>query len=106
MLNYEKLKDKPRAFLAATGRTLEEFLTLLLALQSAYEKRYPSDRTREGQPRQRRAGGGAQGGLQSYPESPAKCTTRKPPIRRKAPIPSTPRSTRIPAFKAMSPQAS
>jgi len=68
MLNYEKLKDKPREFLAATGLTLEEFLTLLLAFQSAYEKRYPSDRTREGQPRQRRAGGGAKGGLQSYPD--------------------------------------
>ena len=68
MLNYEKLKDKPREFLAATSLTLEEFLTLLPAFQSAYEKRYPSDRTREGQPRQRRTGGGAKGGLQSYPD--------------------------------------
>ena len=68
MLNYEKLKDKPRAFLAATGLTLAEFLTLLPAFQRAYAKRYPSDRTREGQPRQRRAGGGAKGGLQSYPD--------------------------------------
>ncbi len=65
MLNYEKLKDKPREFLAATSLTLEEFLQLLPAFQAAYEKHYPSDRTREGQPRQRRVGGGAKSVLQS-----------------------------------------
>ena len=48
MLNYEKLKDKPREFLAATSLTLEEFLQLLPAFQASYEKHYPSDRTREG----------------------------------------------------------
>ncbi len=66
MLSYHKLKDRPRAFLAATGLTLEEFQKLLPAFQVAYEKRYPSERTRTGKPRQRRAGGGAKGVLQRF----------------------------------------
>src|SRR5919108_5617622 len=65
MLTYEKLKDKARDFLAATGLTPDEFGRLLPAFQSAYEKRYPSDLTVEGKPRQRRAGGGAKGVLDS-----------------------------------------
>jgi len=35
MLSYNKLKDRPRDFLAATGLTLDEFQQLLPALQSA-----------------------------------------------------------------------
>src|SRR5215468_4393138 len=66
MLSYNKLKDRPRDFLAATGLTLDEFQQLLPALQSAYEQRYPDELTRAGKPRQRRAGGGAKGVLPSF----------------------------------------
>jgi Helix-turn-helix of DDE superfamily endonuclease/Transposase DDE domain len=61
MLNYDKLKDKPREFLAATGLTLAEFAHLLPAFQRAYTPPYPPERTYEGKMRQRRAGGGATG---------------------------------------------
>jgi hypothetical protein len=66
MLSYNKLKDRGRDFLAATSLTLDEFQQLLPALQSAYEQRYPSELTRAGKPRQRRAGGGAKGVLHSF----------------------------------------
>ncbi len=66
MLNYNTLKDRPRDFLSATGLTLAEFEQLLQAFQAAYEKKYPSDRTREGHARQRRIGGGTTGKLQSW----------------------------------------
>ena len=66
MLSYDKLKDKPREFLAATGFTLAEFECLLPAFQAAYEPQYSPDRTSEGKARQRSAGGGAQGTLSSF----------------------------------------
>lgn len=68
MLNYNKLKDRPRDFLAATGLTLAECEELLPAFQATYEKQYPPELTREGKPRQRRAGGGAKGTLPSFTE--------------------------------------
>jgi Helix-turn-helix of DDE superfamily endonuclease/DDE superfamily endonuclease len=66
MLSYNKLKDSPRDFLAATGLTRDEFQQLLPAFQRAYDQRYPDALTRTGKPRQRRAGGGAKGVLQSF----------------------------------------
>jgi DDE superfamily endonuclease len=66
MLSYHKLKDRPRDFLAVTSLTLEEFQQLLPAFQEAYEQRYPTELTRTGKPRQRRAGGGAKGVLQCF----------------------------------------
>jgi Helix-turn-helix of DDE superfamily endonuclease/DDE superfamily endonuclease len=66
MLSYDKLKDKPRAFLAATGLTLAEFERLLPAFQAAYEHQYPPALTTEGKARQRGAGGGAKGTLPSF----------------------------------------
>jgi hypothetical protein len=66
MLNYDKLKDKPREFLAATGLTLAEFARLLPAFRRAYETQYPPDLTYEGKMRQRSAGGGAKGTLPSF----------------------------------------
>jgi hypothetical protein len=66
MLSYNKLKDRSRDFLAATGLTLDEFQQLLPAFQSAYEQRYPYELTRTGKPRQRRRGGGAKGVLQHF----------------------------------------
>lgn len=63
MLIYNELKNKPRAFLAATGLKLDEFEQLLLAFQMAYEKQYPPHLTQEGKIRQRQIGGGATGAL-------------------------------------------
>ena len=66
MLSYDKLKDKPREFLAATGLTLAEFERLLPPFQAAYEHTYPPDLTYEGKARQRGAGGGAKGTLPRF----------------------------------------
>jgi len=66
MLSYNKLKERPRDFFAATGLTLDEFQQLLLAFQGAYAQRYPYELTRTGTPRQRRTGGGAKGVLQRF----------------------------------------
>ena len=66
MLSYNKLKDRPRDFLAATGLTPDEFQQLLPAFQDAYAQRYSSELTRIGTPRQRRPGGGTKGVLQHF----------------------------------------
>lgn len=58
MTTYDTLKDKPRPFLALTSLTLEEFHHLLPAFTEEYLAAYPAHLTQEGQPRQRRAGGG------------------------------------------------
>jgi len=63
MLSYTTLQNRPREFLAATGVTLTEFEQLLPAFQTAYDHLYPSDRTLDGQARQRRPGAGAKGKL-------------------------------------------
>jgi hypothetical protein len=65
MLSYNKLQNRPREFLAATGLTLAEFEKLLPAFQAAYDQQYPPERTLAGQARQRRAGAGAKGKLPS-----------------------------------------
>src|SRR5712691_9977692 len=65
MLSYNKLHNRPREFLAATGVTLAEFEKLLPAFQAAYDHKYPPDRPLDGQARQRRAGAGAKGKLPS-----------------------------------------
>jgi hypothetical protein len=69
MLNYNELKNKAREFLAATGLKPEGFEKLLPAFRATYEKKYPSDRTREGKARQRRADGGGKGMLRQLPSS-------------------------------------
>jgi hypothetical protein len=63
MLTYTTLHDRPREFLAATGLTHAEFAHLLPAFVTAYALLYPPEKTLEGTPRQRRAGGGATGTL-------------------------------------------
>lgn len=63
MLSYDKLKDRSRDFLAATGFTLEEVHNLLPAFRAAYDNRYPPARTRDGKARRRPTGGGAKGAL-------------------------------------------
>src|ERR687888_1614774 len=63
MLTYTALQDRSREFLAATRLTHAEFAHLLPAFPTAYALRYPPEKTLEGKPRQRRAGGGATGTL-------------------------------------------
>lgn len=63
MLTYEKLKNKPRDLVAATGLKQDEFETLLEAFEKAYGQAYPADRTVTGQARQRRKGAGNKGTL-------------------------------------------
>ena|SRR5271157_5040885 len=63
MLNYEDLKKKPKDLLAATGLKQDEFEALLEVFADRYRQNYPADRTMEGQPRQRGAGGGTKGRL-------------------------------------------
>ena len=63
MLTYTALPDRPREFLAATGLTHAEFARLLPAFATAYALLSPAEKTLEGKPRQRRAGGGATGTL-------------------------------------------
>jgi hypothetical protein len=63
MLTYTTLQDRPREFLAVTGLTHREFVLLLPAFATAYALLYPPEKTLEGKPRQRRAGGGATGTL-------------------------------------------
>jgi Helix-turn-helix of DDE superfamily endonuclease len=63
MLKYEDLKKKPTDLLAATGLKQDEFEGLLSVFADCYRQSYPADRTREGQARQRREGGGNKGRL-------------------------------------------
>ena len=66
MLTYNELKEKARDFLAATSLTVEEFQLLLPFFIAAYRKIYPSAQTLAGALRQRQAGGGAKGRLESF----------------------------------------
>jgi Helix-turn-helix of DDE superfamily endonuclease/DDE superfamily endonuclease len=63
MVSYATLQANRRRFLALTGLTPAEFEQLLAAFSAAYLQAYPADRTAEGQPRRRPAGGGRKGQL-------------------------------------------
>jgi len=65
MLKYEELKRNAKRLLALTGLTVAEFEKLLPAFARVYERTYPSNKTVEGQPRQRQAGGGRRSELKS-----------------------------------------
>src|SRR5262245_65281660 len=58
MLEYNSLKRNERKLIALTGLTSAEFESLLPAFARVYRRRYPPHRTRTGQLRQRRNGGG------------------------------------------------
>src|SRR5512142_127456 len=63
MLNFEKLRLRPRVFQQLTGLTVAAFETLLADFERAYDDhRQQRDRQRA-TPRQRRPGGGAKGAL-------------------------------------------
>ena len=65
MLSYERLKERPRDLLGATGLTVQEYEPLLSSFEAAYEKKYPPEQNWQGQARQRSAGAGAVGQLRS-----------------------------------------
>ena len=65
MLRYDQLKRNRRRFLALTGLTPSEFKILLPAFTHAYQKTYPVHKTLAGKRRQRQAGGGRTGALDS-----------------------------------------
>lgn len=58
MLNYAKIKDKPRIFRSFTGLTLPAFCHLLTAFAQAEEQAWQQQEAQRRQPRQRQRGGG------------------------------------------------
>jgi len=65
MLTYDELKENRRKFVSFTSLTPEEFIVLLPAFERAYLKKYPVSKTKEGNTRKRKAGGGRKGSLAS-----------------------------------------
>jgi hypothetical protein len=68
MLTYEELKKNVRKFVSLTSLTPEEFDFLLPAFEQAYQRAFPVSKTRTGQKRERKAGGGRKGALGSIEE--------------------------------------
>lgn len=68
MLTYEELKNNTRKFVSLTSLTPEEFDFLLPGFERAYLKAYPVSKTKAGQKRERKAGGGRKGTLASIEE--------------------------------------
>jgi hypothetical protein len=65
MINFQKIRTRPRVFHQLTGLTIDAFETLLPAFERAYDDdRQERDRQRP-TPRQRRVGGGAKGALRT-----------------------------------------
>ncbi len=65
MLTYEAQKKNVRKFVSLTSLTPEEFEYLLPAFEQAYGQVFPDSRTKTGQKRERKAGGGRKGALAS-----------------------------------------
>lgn len=65
MITYTQLKDRPRAFLAATGLTDAEFQHLLPTFSRLYAARTSVELNLAGKPRQRKPGAGAKGVLRT-----------------------------------------
>lgn len=63
MLEYAQIQSNRRKFIALTGLTPKEFQLVLPAFTRAYARRYPATKTVGGRERQRRAGGGRKGVL-------------------------------------------
>lgn len=63
MLKYAEIKTSKEQLLALTGLTRKEFEVLLPAFEEIYQVRYEGELTQTGQPRQRKAGGGRNSGL-------------------------------------------
>lgn len=65
MIEYHKLKDKPREFLAATGLRNEEFECLLPTFERCYQASLPKKTKPSKKKKQRAAGGGRKSSLKS-----------------------------------------
>jgi hypothetical protein len=65
MLIYEELKKNARKFVSLTSLTPEEFEYLLPAFEQAYQQVFPDTKTKTGQKRERKSGGGRKGVLAS-----------------------------------------
>jgi DDE superfamily endonuclease/Helix-turn-helix of DDE superfamily endonuclease len=63
MITYAEIRGDRRRCLALTGLTLPGFDLLSAAFARSYGRLHPPDRTAEGQPRLRHAGGGRKGAL-------------------------------------------
>ena len=65
MLTYEKVKEKPKEFLAATRLMVNEFERVLPVFCVKYACLFETGKTRKGKPRQRQEGGGVKEKLRS-----------------------------------------
>jgi hypothetical protein len=65
MLTYPELKKSVRKFVSLTSLTPEEFEYVLPAFEQAYQQAFSDARTKTGQTRKRKAGGGRKGALES-----------------------------------------
>jgi hypothetical protein len=65
MLTYGTLKKNARKFISLTGLTPEEFKYLLPAFEQAYREVFADVKTKTGQKRERKFGGGRKGALAS-----------------------------------------
>jgi len=65
MLTYEVLKKNVRKFVSLTSLTPEEFEYLLPAFEQVYQQVFPDVKTKTGQKRERKSGGGRKGALAS-----------------------------------------
>jgi hypothetical protein len=65
MLTYEILKKSARKLVSLTSLTPEEFEYLLPTFEQAYRRTFPDSKTKTGQNRERKLGGGRKGALAS-----------------------------------------
>jgi hypothetical protein len=65
MLTYEQLKKNARKFVSLTSLTPEEFEYVLPAFEQVYRQVFPDTKTKTGQKRERKSGGGRKGVLVS-----------------------------------------
>ena len=65
MLTYEELKKNVRKFVSMTSLTPEEFEDVLPAFEQVYQQVFPDTKTKTGQTRERKSGGGRKGTLAS-----------------------------------------
>jgi hypothetical protein len=65
MLTYEILKKNIRKFVSLTSLTPGEFESLLPAFEQVYQQVFPETKTKTGQKRERKSGGGRKGALAS-----------------------------------------
>lgn len=68
MLTYENLKKSARKLVSLTSLTPEEFEYLLPAFEQVYQQVFPETKTKTGQKRERKTGGGRKGALASIEE--------------------------------------